>query len=331
MNREDVINVKNLKVFFCSRGGILKAVEGIDFEVHKGECVALVGESGCGKSVTGFSLMKLLQSPPAVWKADSIEYTDSDGRVIDIINADEKTMSRLRGAEISMIYQDPSAALNPVMTIGEQLAEVYRYHTSMNRKEIRRAGIEMLKKTGIPSPDERYEQYPHELSGGMKQRVLIAMAMACSPRLLIADEPTTALDVTTQAQITELLRDMCRDNGTALVMITHDLGVVREISDYMYVMYCGKIVEYGKTDEVIESPAHPYTRGLLESVPDFGERKSRFRQIPFNVPSPMNKPSGCYFNNRCGECTDRCLYEMPSLVNYENGRRVRCHLYKGGI
>lgn len=322
---DGVISIEGLKILFCSEKGFLKAVEGVDLHVREGECVAIVGESGCGKSVTGLSVMRLLQSPPAVWRADKIEYTNAKGEKTDIINCSEKELEKLRGAEISMIYQNPSSALNPVLTVGEQIDEVYRYHTSLNKKERFSAAIEMLKSVGIPAPEDRYKQYPHELSGGMKQRVLIAMAMACNPRLLIADEPTTALDVTVQAQILNLLKNLVKKNNTALIMITHDLGVVRAIADYVYVMYCGKIVEQGTLDRILNQPVHPYTKGLIKSAPTLKGRIERFYQIPNNVPSPMEKPDGCYFSNRCYACADKCKKAMPALVDYGAGHKVRCH------
>ncbi|MCI8388721.1 MAG: ABC transporter ATP-binding protein [Clostridiales bacterium] len=329
--KQPVMEIEGLKVLFHSAEGLVRAVEGVNITVNAGECVAVVGESGCGKSVTGLSMMRLLQSPPAVWRADKLMYTDAAGNKIDILTADEKVLEKLRGADISMIYQDPSSALNPVMTIGEQIAEVYKYHTELTPKEARAAGIEMLKKVGIPAAEDRYDQYPHELSGGMKQRVLIAMAMACKPRLLIADEPTTALDVTIQAQILDLLRELCANEGTALVMITHDLGVVADIADYMYVMYCGKIMEQGRVDEILTAPRHPYTRGLIASIPRSGERLKRFHQIPFNVPSPMNKPHGCYFHNRCDVCSEICKNQMPALTDIgRNEHKTRCHNERRG-
>ncbi len=328
MNHDTVMQVQGLKVLFNSTEGLVRAVENVDLTVHAGECVAIVGESGCGKSVTGLSMMRLLQSPPSIWRAKKLEYTRADGTVLDLQTAQEKELEKLRGAEISMIYQDPSAALNPVMTIGEQLEEVYRYHTTLTPKEAREAGIQMLKQVGIPAAEKRYTQFPHELSGGMKQRVLIAMAMALKPRLLIADEPTTALDVTIQAQILDLLRELCAKEKTALVIITHDLGVVRNLASYMYVMYCGKIMEQGSVDAVLSKPEHPYTKGLIASFPSIGEKTRRFHQIPGNVPSPMEKPQGCYFHNRCEYCMDLCKQKMPSLRG--NERKIRCHLESEG-
>ena len=325
MNTE-CLKIRGLKVVFYSGEGFIKAVEGVDLDVHEGECVAIVGESGCGKSVTGLSMMRLLSSPPAIWRADEMTYLTRSGETLDLINASEIRLEKLRGDEISMIYQDPSSALNPVMTIGSQIGEIYRYHTELSKKEAREAGIEMLRQVGIPAPEKRYDQFPHELSGGMKQRVLTAMAMALKPRLLIADEPTTALDVTIQAQILSLLSELCRREGTALVMITHDLGVVRSIADRVYVMYCGKIMEQGTCGEILDSPAHPYTKGLIRAIPTLGERMKRFHQIPGNVPSPAAKPDGCYFSNRCDICDAKCHEKMPPLrdIQGEPGHRSRC-------
>ena len=329
MNNETVMSVRGLKVLFNGAEGLVRAVENVDLTVHAGECVAIVGESGCGKSVTGLSMMRLLQTPPTIWRAKELRYTRENGQVVDLLTAPEQELEKLRGAEISMIYQDPSAALNPVMTIGEQMEEVYRYHTKLSPKEAREAGIEMLRQVGIPAPEKRYTQYPHELSGGMKQRVLIAMGMALKPRLLIADEPTTALDVTIQAQILDLLRELCAREKTALIIITHDLGVVRSLADFVYVMYCGKIMEQGTADEVLSRPKHPYTRGLIASVPSVGETLSRFHQIPGNVPSPMEKPKGCYFSSRCECCMEICREKMPPLRELPGGRKIRCHLEGG--
>ena len=224
-----------------------------------------------------------------------------------------------------MIFQDPSTFLNPVMTIGEQLDEVFIYHMHMKPKEARRHSIEMMKKVGIPDPEMRANQYPHELSGGLKQRILIAMATSLSPRLLIADEPTTALDVTIQAQILHLISERCEKEKMSLLMITHDLGVVREMADRVYVMYCGKIVEEGTVDEILTSPRHPYTKALIDTIPGMEEKVDRFVQIPHNVPHPMNKPQGCYFSNRCAYCTDLCKTKHPPLFDRGNGRKIRCY------
>ena len=315
----NVLEIQNLKILFQSDEGILRAVEGVDITVREGERVAIVGESGCGKSVTGLACMKLLNTPPAYVAADLFHFLGRDLRRME-----EADMRPLRTAEMAMIFQDPSTFLNPVMTIGEQLDEVFLHHRSMKPAEARRHSIAMMQKVGIPDPLMRASQYPHELSGGLKQRILIAMATALSPRLLIADEPTTALDVTIQAQILQLLNQRCQQENMALLMITHDLGVVREMADRVYVMYCGKIVEEGTVDDILSHPQHPYTKALIDTIPGLDEPVERFVQIPHNVPHPTRKPSGWYFSNRCAHCTDLCKQQMPPLFHQEDGRKVRC-------
>lgn len=321
----NVLNIEKLKIIFESEDGFVRAVEGIDIAVGEGEKVAIVGESGCGKSVTSLACMKLLTTPPAHILADKFEFISHDGVVHDLMKKDENEMLALRINEMAMIFQDPSTFLNPVMTIGEQLDEVFIYHKKMKPKAARIKSLEMMRKVGIPDPQMRAQQYPHELSGGLKQRILIAMATSLSPRLLIADEPTTALDVTIQAQILQLISERCDKEKMSLLLITHDLGVVREMADRVYVMYCGKIVEQGTVDEILKSPQHPYTKALIDTIPDMDSKVERFVQIPHNVPHPMNKPQGCYFSNRCGYCTDLCRQKMPPLFNRENGRKVRCY------
>lgn len=321
----NVLEIQNLKILFRSEEGIVRAVEGVDITVGEGEKVAIVGESGCGKSVTSLACMKLLTTPPAYVAADRFRFVSHDGRVHDLLTKTENEMLALRAEEMAMIFQDPSTFLNPVMTIGEQLDEVFIYHKNMKPKEARSHSIEMMRKVGIPDPEMRAGQYPHELSGGLKQRILIAMATSLSPRLLIADEPTTALDVTIQAQILHLISQRCEHDKMALLMITHDLGVVREMADRVYVMYCGKIVEQGTVGEILKSPQHPYTKALIDTIPGLDARVDRFVQIPHNVPHPMNKPAGCYFSNRCAYCTELCKKQMPPLFSRENGRKVRCY------
>lgn len=321
---DTVLDVKNLKVIFEAGDRYVRAVEGIDLRIHAGESVAIVGESGCGKSVTSLSLMRLLQTPPAHFTADRMEFVAKDGTVHDLLHEPEKGMLRLREEQIAMIFQDPSSFLNPVMTIGEQIDEVFAYHRGMKSGEARTASLDIMKKVGIPDPEMRYGQYPHELSGGLKQRVLIAIATALRPRLLIADEPTTALDVTIQLQILSLIEELRRNTGMAVLMITHDFGVVREIAQRVYVMYCGKIVEEGTTDEILDSPRHPYTKALIDTVPGTEEKADRFVQIPGHVPHPMNKPSGCYFSNRCAYCRKICTERMPIFTDRGDGHRYRC-------
>ena len=324
----NVLEIKNLKIIFRTGEGFVRAVEGVDITVGEGERVAIVGESGCGKSVTSLACMKLLTSPPAYVSADTFRFVSRDGTVHNIMEKSENEMLALRAEEMAMIFQDPSTYLNPVMTIGEQLDEVFIYHMNMKPKEARVRSIEMMRKVGIPDPEMRAEQYPHELSGGLKQRILIAMATSLSPRLLIADEPTTALDVTIQAQILRLISERCEKERMSLLMITHDLGVVREMADRVYVMYCGKIVEQGTVDEILERPRHPYTKALIDTIPSMDEHVERFVQIPHNVPHPMNKPSGCYFSNRCAYCTELCKKKQPPLVSLGDGeseRKIRCY------
>ena len=321
----NVLEIKNLKIMFRTGEGYVRAVEGVDITVREGERVAIVGESGCGKSVTGLSCMRLLTSPPAHVSADKFTFVSRDGTEHQILEETENKMLGLRAEEMAMIFQDPSTFLNPVMTIGEQLDEVFIYHMNIKPKEARKRSIEMMKKVGIPDPEMRAGQYPHELSGGLKQRILIAMATSLSPRLLIADEPTTALDVTIQAQILHLISDRCEKEKMSLLMITHDLGVVREMADRVYVMYCGKIVEEGTVDEIMERPQHPYTKALIDTIPGMDEKVERFVQIPHNVPHPMNKPKGCYFSNRCSYCTELCKSQQPPLFDRGNGRKIRCY------
>lgn len=321
----NVLDIKNLKIIFRSEEGIVRAVEGVDISVGEGEKVAIVGESGCGKSVTSLACMKLLTTPPAYVAADKFEFVSHDGTAHNILEKSENEMLKLRAEEMAMIFQDPSTFLNPVMTIGEQLDEVFIYHKKMKPKEARLHSIEMMKKVGIPDPAMRAEQYPHELSGGLKQRILIAMATSLSPRLLIADEPTTALDVTIQAQILKLISERCENEKMSLLMITHDLGVVREMADRVYVMYCGKIVEQGTVDEILKNPQHPYTKALIDTIPSLDSEVDRFVQIPHNVPHPMNKPEGCYFSNRCAYCTELCKKQMPPLFDRGGGRKSRCY------
>ncbi|GHU98214.1 dipeptide/oligopeptide/nickel ABC transporter ATP-binding protein [Clostridia bacterium] len=307
---------------FAGGGGkLLRAVENADLSIEAGESVALVGESGCGKSVTGFSIMRLLKTPPAIVRADRLTF---DGA--DILTLPEPDMQAIRGRDIGMIFQEPSSALNPVMTVGKQVDEVFLRHRGLKQKEAREATVALFRDIGISAPERRYHQYPHELSGGMKQRILIATATACRPKLLIADEPTTALDVTIQAQILELLRELREKNKMSMLLITHDLGVVAHNAERVHVMYCGKIVETGRTAEVLTDPLHPYTKGLLRAVPRLGEKRDRFEQIPLSVPHPSAKPEGCYFHPRCSEACEACKKHMPPLmpVGKDGARAVRC-------
>lgn len=314
-----ILDIKNLKVVFPTEMGLLRAVEGIDLQVEKGKCVAIVGESGCGKSVTSLASMRLLNPAEAIVRVDRMEL---DG--IDITKLSEKEMQELRGKKISMIFQDALSALNPVMTIGRQLDEIFRRHLELSKKEAKERSIEALRLVGVPDPEMRYKAYPHEVSGGMRQRVLIAMAFACNPDLIIADEPTTALDVTIQEQVLKVLNDMQRQKGTALILITHDLSVVVHMADEICVMYCGKIVEKAATYDLFKNPLHPYTKGLIASVPKMGDEKGEFVQIPDSLPNPIDKPQGCYFHPRCPYATEICREKMPALRTLENKRQIRC-------
>lgn len=314
-----ILDIKNLKVVFPTEMGLLRAVEGIDLSVEKGKCVAIVGESGCGKSVTSLAAMKLLNPTEAIVRADKMEL---DG--MDIMELSDKEMQEFRGKKISMIFQDALSALNPVMTIGKQMDEIFIRHLKLSKKEAKERSIEALRLVGVPDPQMRYKAYPHELSGGMRQRVLIAMAFSCNPDLIIADEPTTALDVTIQAQVLKVLSDMQKQQKTALILITHDLSVVVHMSDEICVMYCGKIVEKATTYDLFKHPLHPYTKGLIASVAKMGDPKGEFVQIPDSLPNPIHKPKGCYFHPRCPYATEKCKEKMPSLRNLENGRQIRC-------
>lgn len=315
-----LLGLKNLKVIFPAQQGIVRAVEGIDIDIERGECVALVGESGCGKSVTSLAIMRLLNTPPALVEVESINL-DGD----EITEYSENKMQDVRGKQISMIFQDAMTALNPVMTVGKQIDEVFIKHKKLSKKQARVETIKALRLVGIPEPESRAKAFPHQLSGGLRQRVLIAMAFACLPKLIIADEPTTALDVTIQAQVLEVLRTMQRSHKVSLLLITHDLSVVAHTADTVYVMYSGKIVEKAKVEDLFREPHHPYTEGLLGSIPRLSDTTKHFVQIPDSVPHPMFKPTGCYFHPRCKYATEVCKEKMPPLVKLDNGREIRCY------
>ncbi|MDI6452571.1 ABC transporter ATP-binding protein [Peloplasma aerotolerans] len=316
---ENMLTLRNLKVVFPNAKGMIRAVEGIDLDIKTGECVALVGESGCGKSVTSLAIMRLLNSPPAVMRVDSINLGG-----LEIKNLSEHKMQEIRGKEISIIFQDAMTALNPVMTIGKQIDEIYIRHSNMSKKQARINTIKSLDLVGVPEAKSRANNFPHQLSGGMRQRVLIALAFACMPKLIIADEPTTALDVTIQAQVLEVLKNMQKIHEVSALLITHDLSVVANMADTVYVMYAGKIVEKASVKDIFESPYHPYTEALSLSVPKLSDTKHSFVQIPDSVPHPMFKPTGCYFHPRCNYATEKCKERMPLLKKLENGREYRC-------
>ena len=324
---QNAIEVKNLKVVFPDRGRMIRAVEGVDLTVKKGECLALVGESGCGKSMTSLSCMKLQPSLAAV-RLDQLCICGED-----VTDYTDRQMQALRGSKISMIFQDALTALNPVMTIGKQMDEIYRCHEKISKKEAKMRSIKALKAVGIPDAELRYHAFPHELSGGMRQRVMIAMALACRPKLLIADEPTTALDVTIQAQILKLMNDLKKEKGTSILFITHDLGVINEMADDVAVMYCGQVVEKAPVRSIFgdNSYLHPYTEGLLYSIPRLDTPTGiRLEAIPGAVPHPLDLPKGCKFAPRCKYATDKCREMEPELNEVEPGHMVRCFYPKKG-
>lgn len=320
----ELLNVQNLSVNFFTRYGIVHAIEGIEFILKKGKILGLVGESGCGKSVTALSVIGLIQAPQGRIVSGTIVF---DGT--DLTAMDEKKIRKIRGKDISMIFQEPMTSLNPVFKIGDQIGEIYKLHYKMNKKEAKDRTIEMLRLVGIGSPEHRVNDYPHSLSGGMKQRVMIAMALAGSPKLIIADEPTTALDVTMQVQILDLLLMLKENRDMSILLITHDLGIVRNVVDWLCVMYAGRIVEYGNVDKVFANPLHPYTKGLYDSIPLKDSHKTKFprlRTIGGNVPGPFEMPEGCRFLPRCSYHTDMCIQE-PMMIKVEDERLVRCWLF----
>jgi peptide/nickel transport system ATP-binding protein len=316
---EPLLEVRDLRTHFFTEDGVVRAVDGVSFDVCAGETLAVVGESGSGKSVTSLSILRLIQDPPGRIVGGSIRFR---GR--DLLALSPSEMRSVRGREISMIFQEPMTSLNPVFTCGDQIAEAVVLHDRVSRKAARARAIEMLELTGIPLPAQRVDEYPHQLSGGMRQRVMIAMALACRPSLLIADEPTTALDVTVQAQILELLERLQGDLGMAVMLVTHDLGVVAETADRVAVMYGGQIVEHAPVDEIFHATRHPYTAGLLASLPTIGARRETLRVIPGNVPDPSRLPSGCRFHPRCPCAIARCASEAPELSEVRPGHGARC-------
>lgn len=320
MSLEKVIDIRNLVLEFETDYDTLRILNGIDFYIGKGETLGIVGESGSGKSVTAQAIMGLLNSPPAVIKGE-IEF---DGK--NLLKLSQEEMQDIRGNRISMIFQEPMTSLNPVFTIGNQLSEVFRSHQGMNKQEAHQSAIEALKKVNISSPEKRVRQYPYQLSGGLRQRVMIAMALACRPELLIADEPTTALDVTIQAQVLDLMRHLKEEIHTSIAFITHDLGVVSEMCSRVLVFYCGEIMEEVSTEVLFKNPKHPYTQGLLNSLPQIG-KKGRLQTIPGSVPAVRDFPTGCVFYSRCAHCMEICKEKKPPFVTVGENHKARCFLY----
>jgi len=318
---QPLLSVQNLSTFFHTETGVARSVEGVSFDIGAGETLGIVGESGCGKSVTALSILRLIQQPGRIEAGSRIEF---EGK--DLVTLDDAGMRDIRGNRISMIFQEPMSALNPVFTVGDQVAEVARVHANGSRREAWNHAVEMLKLTGIPSAEERAKQYPHQLSGGMRQRVLIAMALMMKPALVIADEPTTALDVTIQAQILDLLRDLQTKFGTSILMITHDLGVIAETASRVLVMYGGEIVEEADVGVLFASAHHPYTEGLMNAMPQITESRERLNVIPGTVPPPTAWPSGCRFRDRCPYAWEKCEAEHPPLYQIGERHMSRCHL-----
>ncbi|KQL37229.1 ABC transporter ATP-binding protein [Psychrobacillus sp. FJAT-21963] len=322
MEREIVLEVKNLKTHFISNKGISKAVDGIDFTLRKGETLGIVGESGCGKSMTSLSILRLIPSPPG---------KIVDGQVLlkgqDLVKMSDEEIRKIRGNRISMIFQEPMTSLNPVIPVGEQIAEALRLHQGLTKKQAWDKSVEMIGLVGIPSPEKRAKQEPFQLSGGMRQRIMIAMALACTPEVLIADEPTTALDVTIQAQILEIMKDLQKKIGMGIIFITHDLGVVAEMCDQVGVMYAGQIVEHQVAKDLFKNPLHPYTQGLIGSLPKLYEDQEELQIIEGTVPSPYDYPVGCRFAERCPFAQDICVQKQPNLTQVDELSKVRCWKY----
>jgi oligopeptide/dipeptide ABC transporter ATP-binding protein len=320
-----VLQVENLRTHFHTHAGVVRAVDGVDLDVSEGRTLGVVGESGCGKSVTALSIMRLIDPPGRIEPSSRVLFS---GR--DLASLDEEELRQIRGNEISMIFQEPMTSLNPVLKIGDQIVEAVMLHRRVSLAAARERGLEMLSLVGFASPSRRFDAYPHQLSGGMRQRVMIAMALACEPKLLIADEPTTALDVTIQAQILELIQDLRERLGTAVMLITHDLGVVAEMCDDVAVMYAGRVVERGPVEAIFRSPQHPYTEALLHSIPLLGMTQAEpLKVIRGMVPSPLSWPVGCRFASRCDYAFDRCLREDPQLMD-AGSQKAACWLVEGG-
>jgi len=322
VSREPILQVKNLKTYFYTEDGVVKAVDGVSFELYEGETLGIVGESGSGKSVTSLTIMRLLDEKARI----------EGGQILfkgkDLLKISEEEMRKIRGNDIAMIFQEPMVALNPVYTIGDQIMEAIILHQKVKESEAKKIAIDLLRKVGIPEPEKRVDQYPHQLSGGMRQRAMIAMALSCRPQILIADEPTTALDVTIQAQILELMKELQKEYGMALIMITHDMGVIAETADRVAVMYAGRVVEYGTVDEIFKNSKHPYTYALLSSIPRLDVENQELKSIPGTVPDPINFPPGCRFHPRCEFAREECKSLDPKLFEVSPGHFTACPFYK---
>jgi len=327
LKNDVVLSVKNLKTFFYTNQRCNKAVNGVSFDIKRGKTLCIVGESGCGKSVTATSIMRLLPKLSRIEEGEIVYHSSKGDIRLDTLKKNGKEMRQIRGSEIAMIFQDPMTSLNPVYTVGFQVIENLKNHRKMSKKAAKSEAIRLLKDMGIPLPEQRVDEYPHQYSGGMRQRAMIAMAMSCNPKVLIADEPTTALDVTIQAQIFELMDKLKKENDTAVMMITHDMGVVAEMADDVAVMYMGNVVETGSVDQVLRTPSHPYTRALLESIPVLGRGKNQvIEPIRGVTPDPFDRPEGCQFGPRCDYYCDKCK-TMPDEITID-GHMVRCWNYK---
>lgn len=322
MSESIVLDIQNLKSHFFTMKGEVPAVDGVSIQVPAGKIIGIVGESGCGKSMTAMSVMGLLRYPGRVVGGTIL----LEGR--DITHLSRKELSRVRGNEISMIFQEPMTSLNPVYPVGRQVREAILLHQKMSKEEATKQVIDIFRAVGIPEPEKRYHSYPHQLSGGLRQRVMIGMAMVCRPRVMIADEPTTALDVTIEAQILRLMKKLCKEQGTSIILITHNMGVVAEVCDYVYVMYAGKVMEQAETFELFENTQHPYTQGLLKSIPRLDEKPDRLYTIEGVVPNLLHLPKGCSFCTRCGQAVERCSLEKPRLYETGDAHGVRCFRYE---
>ena len=323
---KNILEVKDLRVSYHTYAGEVQSVRGVSFELETGKALAIVGESGCGKSVTAKSIMGLIKGPAGEIKEGSTILYNGD----NILNYSKKQWQAYKGGECAIIFQDALASLNPTMRVGKQIMENLMAHKNMDKKSAQKEAVEMLRMVGIPEPEKRVKQYPHEFSGGMRQRVMIAMALSCNPKLIIADEPTTALDVTIQAQILDLLRNLKNKINSSIMLITHDLGVIAEMADYVVVMYAGRVVEKGTVEEIFANPAHPYTIGLMASKPVVGKKVDKLYSIPGKVPNPINMPDYCYFKDRCEMQVEKCCGEYPHMIQLSPTHMVSCYRYFDG-